>query len=260
MLALRNSLIRNVSARVLRPTLPITVTKKPLSYSKPLNQEVGEEYTATGTITRRPLKIRRVKRIDDSVAKVSRPAPFWEAKAVFEDEISPLSLNHFEKKFLVMIFYPLDFTFVCPTELTAFSDRIKEFKEINTEVVGISCDSEHTHYNWNKIPRNQGGLGNLKYPLVSDFSKRISEDYGVLCEDKSFPFRGTIIIDDKGIVRVININDTQIGRSVDEVLRLVQAIQFANQYGEVCPANWKKGDSTIIPDQEKARSYFSKLK
>ncbi|RIB18475.1 Peroxiredoxin, partial [Gigaspora rosea] len=197
-----------------------------------------------------------------------RPAPYWEASAVVGEEIKTLSLNDFEDKFLIMLFYPLDFTFVCPTELNAFSDRSQEFKDIGAEVVAISCDSEFSHLAWSKMPRGQGGIGGIKYVLnfvngkhlVADYSKKISEDYGVLYEEKGIPFRGTVIIDDKGAVRVVHINDTPIGRSVDEVLRLVQAIQFTNDYGEVCPANWKKGDATIVPDPKKSMSYFSTLK
>ncbi|RIA97910.1 peroxiredoxin-4-like [Glomus cerebriforme] len=197
---------------------------------------------------------------DNEIARVASPAPFWEAKAVVDGDVKTLSLRDFASKYLVMIFYPLDFTFVCPTELIAFSDRVQEFRDINTEVVGISCDSPHAHIAWDKIPRNQGGLGGIKIPLIADLKKEITKRYGCLYEETGFPFRGTYIIDDKGKLRVAHINDTEIGRSVDETLRLVKAIQFTNEHGEVCPANWKSGDRTIIPDPKKAKEYFAQIK
>ncbi|CAG8476681.1 17896_t:CDS:10 [Cetraspora pellucida] len=233
MYALRPSLraiSRTVTTRIFRPTLFAT---RAFSYAKPLYQQEDNN--------QKPLEYQRKKRLlkkkcaDEFVAKITHPAPFWEANAVIEDEIKTLSLNDFEDKFLIMLFYPFDFTFVCPTELNAFSDRIQEFKDIGAEVVAISCDSQFSHLAWSKMPRNQGGIGGIKIPLIADYSKKISEDYGVLYEEKGIPFRGTVIIDEKGTVRVIHINDTEIGRSVDEILRLVQAIQFANDYGEVCP-------------------------
>ncbi|CAG8596225.1 16748_t:CDS:10 [Dentiscutata heterogama] len=244
---------RIVTSRIFRPKL---VTTRTFSYVKPLYQQ---EDNKLSEYQKKKLLLKK-KFADEFVAKVTRPAPFWEALAVVGDEIKTLSLNDFEDKFLIMLFYPLDFTFVCPTELNAFSDRVQEFKDIGAEVVAISCDSQFSHLAWSKMPRGQGGIGGIKIPLVADYSKQISEDYGVLYEEKGIPFRGTVIIDDKGTVRVIHINDTEIGRSVDEVLRLVQAIQFANDYGEVCPANWKKGDATIVPDPKKSMIYFSKLK
>ncbi|CAG8687352.1 10449_t:CDS:10 [Dentiscutata erythropus] len=272
---------RIVTSRIFRPKL---VTTRAFSYVKPLYQQ--EENQKLSEYQKKKILLKK-KFATEFVAKVTRPAPFWEALAVVGDEIKILSLNDFEDKFLIMLFYPLDFTFgesnvippvltcylmitrlkkenqlilVCPTELNAFSDRAQEFKNIGAEVVAISCDSQFSHLAWSKMPRGQGGIGGIKIPLVADYSKKISEDYGVLYEEKGIPFRGTVIIDDKGTVRVIHINDTEIGRSVDEVLRLVQAIQFANDYGEVCPANWKKGDATIVPDPKKSMAYFSKLK
>jgi len=136
-------------------------------------------------------------------------------------------------------------------------DRIQEFKDINTEVIGISCDSHYSHIAWDKIPRTQGGLGGIKIPLVADLKKEITMRYGCLFEESGHPFRGTFIIDDKGILRIAHINDAAIGRSVDETLRLVKAIQFANEHGEVCPVNWKSGDRTIVPDPKKSKEYFA---
>lgn len=133
-----------------------------------------------------------------------------------------------------MFFYPLDFTFVCPTEIIAFSDRIKEFKDLNTEVVGVSVDSHFSHLAWSNTPRKQGGIGKIEYPLLADLTKKISDDYGVLLEESGISLRGLFIIDPKQVVRQITINDLPVGRSVDETLRLIKAFQFTDKHGEVC--------------------------
>ncbi|XP_066017205.1 peroxiredoxin-4 isoform X2 [Pocillopora verrucosa] len=161
-------------------------------------------------------------------------------------------------KYLVFFFYPLDFTFVCPTEIIAFSDRIEEFRAINTEVVGCSVDSVFTHLAWINTPRKEGGLGRLKYPLLSDLNHQIAKDYGVLLENEGHTLRGLFIIDDKGTLRQITMNDLPVGRSVDETLRLVQAFQYTDKHGEVCPAGWKPGKETIIPDPTEKKKYFAK--
>lgn len=132
-----------------------------------------------------------------------------------------------------MFFYPLDFTFVCPTEIIAFSDRIKEFKNLNTEVVGVSVDSHFSHLAWCNTPRKQGGIGKIEYPLLADLTKKVSSDYGVLLEDAGFSLRGLFIIDPNQVVRQITINDLPVGRSVDETLRLIKAFQFVDKHGEV---------------------------
>jgi alkyl hydroperoxide reductase subunit AhpC len=156
---------------------------------------------------------------------------------------------------LVLFFYPLDFTFVCPTELIAFSERVKEFEALNCAVVGASVDSKFSHLAWTQQPRKKGGLGGLNYPLLADLTKKISSDFGVLIEKDGIALRGTFIIDPKGTVRHIQINDLGVGRSVDETLRLLEGFQFADEHGEVCPAGWKKGEKTIDPS--KAEDYFS---
>lgn len=160
-----------------------------------------------------------------------------------------------------MVFYPFDFTYVCPTELISFSERLGEFKQIEAEVLGVSTDSHFTHLAWKNTPRDQGGLGQIEYPLLADISKDISRNYGVLVETdgdgmRGAALRGLFIIDPEGKVRSVQVNDDAVGRSVDEALRLIKAFQFADKNGEVCPANWKPGDSTIKPDQTAKMEFF----
>lgn len=171
-----------------------------------------------------------------------------------------LNLNDFIGKYLILLFYPLDFTFVCPTEIIAFSDKYEDFKKINTELIAISTDSKFTHLAWVNTPREQGGLGSVNIPLLSDLTHQISKDYGVYLEHLGHSLRGLFIIDGKGIVRQITMNDLPVGRSVEETLRLVQAFQYSDTHDEVCPANWKPGDRTIIPDPSEKLKYFSKIK
>lgn len=189
---------------------------------------------------------------------VSKAAPEWEGTAVVNGELKELKLSDFKGKYLVFFFYPLDFTFVCPTEILAFNDRIEEFRKLNTEVVGCSVDSHFTHLAWMNTPRKDGGLGPLKIPLLSDLTHKISKDYGVYLEDAGHTLRGLFIIDHKGILRQITMNDLPVGRSVDETLRLVQAFQYTDEHGEVCPAGWKPGQDTIIPDPIKKKEFFQK--
>jgi len=191
-------------------------------------------------------------------ARVQHPAPDFKGSAVVDGQFKELKLSDFQGKYLVLFFYPLDFTFVCPTEIIAFSDRIAEFKAINTEVVGVSVDSHFSHLAWINTPRKTGGLGEMKYPLLSDFSKSISRDYGVLVESAGLSLRGLFIIDPNGVVRQVTINDLPVGRSVDETLRLVQAFQFVEKHGEVCPAGWKPGADTIKPNPKDSSEYFEK--
>lgn len=167
-------------------------------------------------------------------------------------------INHFSL-FQVLFFYPLDFTFVCPTEIISFSDRIKEFKDLNTEIVGVSVDSHFSHLAWTNTPRKQGGIGKIEYPLLADLTKEISANYGVLL-DAGISLRGLFIIDPNQVVRQITINDLPVGRSVDETLRLIKAFQFTDKHGEVCPANWNEKDNkaTIKPSVDGSKEYFSK--
>jgi fructose-1,6-bisphosphatase I len=196
-------------------------------------------------------------KIVSKVAHVQCPAPAWEATAVVNGQFKKIKLSDYAGRYLVMVFYPLDFTFVCPTELIAFSDRSNEFKSIGAEVVGISVDSEYSHLAWCNTPRNKGGLGDMKIPLISDITKEISRKYNVLVPDGSVAMRGLFIIDPKGVLRIAHTNDLPIGRNVDEALRLVEALQFHEKHGEVCPAGWsKKNPKSMKADPQGAKAYF----
>ncbi|KAF8570105.1 hypothetical protein P879_01549 [Paragonimus westermani] len=192
-------------------------------------------------------------------AQVQKPAPDFCGMAVVNGEFKEIKLKDFVGKYLVLFFYPLDFTFVCPTELIAFSDRIEDFNKIGAAVVGVSTDSHFSHLAWINTPRKNGGLGGLRYPLLSDYKKNVARDYGVLLDQPGVALRGLFIINPEGIVRQITINDLPVGRSIDEVLRLVKAFQFTDQHGEVCPANWNSGTPTIKPDVKGSKEYFSKV-
>ncbi|BFY98907.1 hypothetical protein BsWGS_01947 [Bradybaena similaris] len=194
-----------------------------------------------------------------SVAKVRYPAPDFKGLAVVDGQFKEIQLSDYSGKYLVLYFYPLDFTFVCPTEIVAFDEKIDTFKDMNTEVVGVSTDSHFSHLAWINTPKKKGGLGGLNYPLLSDFNKTISSDYGVLVEDEGLALRGLFLIDTSGIIRHITINDLPVGRSVDEVIRVVQAFQFFEKHGEVCPANWKPNSATIKPTPEGSKSYFENI-
>jgi alkyl hydroperoxide reductase subunit AhpC len=190
-------------------------------------------------------------------------APFWSGISVEGEKFVKKNSEEYKGGYLLMLFYPFDFTYVCPTELIAFSESVHKFEEIGTKIIGISTDSHFTHLAWIKTPRSQGGVGKLNFPLLADISKNVSRNYHVLVEDETdalygAALRGLFIIDDKGIIRSFTINDAPVGRSVDETIRLIQAFQHADKFGEVCPANWKPGDSTINPDPEKKKEYFEK--
>lgn len=186
---------------------------------------------------------------------VQKKAPEFSGQAVISREFKEINLSDYKGKYTVLVFYPLDFTFVCPTELTAFSDRIDDFKKLDAEVIGISVDSHYTHLAWIDTPRKEGGLGELRYPLLSDLDKNIATDFGVLAEG-GVALRGTFIIDREGVVKSCIVNDLNVGRNVDEILRLIQAFQFSEEHGEVCPANWTPGEKSMVPDPEKSKEYF----
>ncbi|KAI7876424.1 AhpC/TSA family protein [Lichtheimia hyalospora FSU 10163] len=192
------------------------------------------------------------------VAQVQKQAPEFTLPAVVDGEFKDVSLSDYKGKYVVFFWYPMDFTFVCPTEILAFSDRIKEFEALNTAVIAGSCDSEFSHLAWINTPRKQGGLGEMNIPIVADKTKKVARDYGVLLEDAGVTLRGLFIIDPQGVVRQITINDLPVGRNVDEVLRLVEAFQFTDEHGEVCPAGWQKGADTIKPDVKQSKEYFEK--
>jgi peroxiredoxin (alkyl hydroperoxide reductase subunit C) len=187
---------------------------------------------------------------------VTKPAPDFKAQAVLKDgTFAELTLSQFRGKYVLLFFYPLDFTFVCPTEIIAFSDRVKDFADLGVEVIGVSVDSHYSHLAWRNTPRSEGGIGPISYPLVADLNKQIARDYDVLLND-SVALRGLFLIDKNGVVRHQVVNDLPLGRSVDEALRMVQALQFFEANGEVCPADWKAGKRTIKPTVTGSKEFF----
>jgi peroxiredoxin (alkyl hydroperoxide reductase subunit C) len=189
---------------------------------------------------------------------VTKEAPNFKAQAVFaNDEIKELDLSSYRGKYVVLFFYPLDFTFVCPSEIIAFDKKLDKFKEKNAEVIGVSIDSQYSHYAWRNTSRDEGGIGKIRYPLVADLSKQISRDYGVLVND-SVALRGLFLIDKEGIVRHSLVNDLSLGRSVDEAVRVLDALQFTEEHGEVCPADWHDGDEAMKPTADGVASYLAK--
>ncbi|MCS6782700.1 MAG: peroxiredoxin [Gloeomargarita sp. SKYB120] len=190
--------------------------------------------------------------------QVGQMAPDFEATAVVDMEFKTIRLSDYRgKKYVILLFYPLDFTFVCPTELTSFSDRYEDFARLDTEILGVSVDSQFTHLAWIQTDRKDGGVGELKYPLIADLKKTISQAYNVLTPE-GVALRGLFIIDKEGIIQHATINNLAFGRNVDETLRTLQAIQYVQSHpDEVCPANWKPGEKTMIPDPAKAKEYFA---
>ncbi|GAB4178592.1 MAG: peroxiredoxin C [Geothermobacteraceae bacterium] len=191
---------------------------------------------------------------------VGKQAPDFTANAVMPDGSikSDFKLSDYRGKYVVLFFYPLDFTFVCPTELIAFSKRIKEFEERNVQVIGCSIDSQFTHIAWRNTPVDEGGIGEVTYPLVADVKHEICRAYDVEFEAGGVAFRGSFLIDKDGVVRHQVVNDLPLGRNVDEMLRMIDALQFTEQYGEVCPAGWQKGQEGMKPDSDGVASYLAK--
>ena len=188
---------------------------------------------------------------------VAQPAPDFKAQAVMPDgSFQEVSLSDYKGKYVLLFFYPLDFTFVCPTEIIAFSERAGEFEELGVQVLGASIDSHFTHLAWRNTPRAEGGLGDIKYPLLADLNKEIGSAYDVLLPG-GICLRGLFLIDKKGIVRHQVVNDLPLGRSVDEALRTVKALQFVEEHGEVCPANWQEGARTIKPTPSDSQEFFN---
>ncbi|MDD3737922.1 MAG: peroxiredoxin [Lentimicrobiaceae bacterium] len=206
---------------------------------------------------------------------VGKKAPYFEADAVVNggEFVEKFSLaQYIGKKHVVFFFYPMDFTFVCPTELIAFQDKLEEFEKRNAVVIGCSTDSKYSHWAWLNTERNQGGIKGVTYPLVSDLAKTISENFDVLAGEWEYDeeedyvdfdgepvaYRGLFLIDKQGVVRHQVVNDMPLGRSVDEALRMIDALQFFEEYGEVCPANWHKGEEAVKPTSEGISEYLSK--
>jgi peroxiredoxin 2/4 len=189
---------------------------------------------------------------------VTKRAPDFTAVAVMPDNSfnEQFKLSSYSGKYVVLFFYPLDFTFVCPSEIIAFDAALEKFHQKNAEVIGVSVDSHFTHWAWKNTPRDQGGIGPIRYPLVSDLNKKIAADYGVLL-DAGIALRGLFLIDDKGVVRHALINDLPLGRSVDEALRMLDALQFVEKHGEVCPANWREGQEGMKPTAAGVAKYLA---
>lgn len=189
---------------------------------------------------------------------VTKEAPAFTAKAVMSDNsFAEISLSSFHGKHVVLFFYPLDFTFVCPSEIIAFNRKIEEFKKRDCEVLGVSVDSEFTHLAWKNTKVENGGIGNIQFPLVADLNKEISRNYGVLF-DNAVALRGLFLIDKEGIVRHELVNDLPLGRSVDEALRMLDALQHFEKYGDVCPADWRPGEDAMKATAEGVASYLAK--
>ena len=190
---------------------------------------------------------------------VGKQAPVFKAQAVMPDgSFAPLSLEAYRGRTVVLFFYPLDFTFVCPSEILAFHNQAAAFAERDTDVIGISVDSHFTHRAWRNTPVTEGGIGAISFPLVSDLTKSIARDYDVLTADGGVAYRGLFLIDKDGIVRHQVVNDLPLGRSVDEALRMVDALAFHQAHGEVCPANWRSGEEAMKPSAEGVAQYLTK--
>ncbi len=191
-------------------------------------------------------------------AMVSKTAPVFEATAVMPDNSfnENFKLEDYRGKHVVLFFWPLDFTFVCPTEILEFNNQLSEFEKRGVQVVGVSTDSHFSHLAWKNQDVKIGGIGDIRYPLVSDFAKTISRDYGVLLEDEGVALRGSFLIDREGVLQHAVINNLPLGRNIHEMIRMVDALQFTEKYGEVCPANWEEGKESMKADQEGLKEYF----
>ncbi len=189
---------------------------------------------------------------------VGKQAPDFTANAVYgNNEIKELKLSSFKGKYVVMFFYPLDFTFVCPSELIAFDHRLDEFKKRDVEVIGISIDSQFTHLAWKNTPVEKGGIGQVQYPLVADVKHEICRAYDVEFDAAGVAFRGSFLIDKEGKVRHQVVNDLPLGRNVDEMIRMVDALQFTEEHGEVCPAGWQKGKKGMTASPDGVAKYLA---
>jgi peroxiredoxin (alkyl hydroperoxide reductase subunit C) len=190
--------------------------------------------------------------------RVGQLAPNFSATAVIDQAFKVIKLSDYRGQYVVLFFYPLDFTFVCPTEIAAFSDRHEEFKALHTQILAVSVDSEFAHLAWIQTERKAGGVGDLNYPLISDLKKEISAAYNVLDPEAGVALRGLFIIDREGILQHATINNMAFGRNVDEALRVLQAIQHVQSNpNEVCPVDWQPGDKTMVPDPVKSKDFFA---
>jgi len=193
-----------------------------------------------------------------SKAFVTKEAPDFKATALMPDgKFETITLSSYRGKYVVLFFYPLDFAFVCPTEICEFSDKASDFHKEGCEVIAASVDSVYSHLAWTEIPREKGGLGKINIPIIADITRNLAKDYGVMIEKEGHTLRGLFIIDDKGIIRHLSMNDLAVGRNVAETLRLVQAYKFADKHGEACPSGWKPGHASIKTDPQKKMEFFN---
>lgn len=189
---------------------------------------------------------------------VGNPAPDFTAEALVNGESKQISLSDYKGKWKVLFFYPLDFTFVCPTEIVAFSDAASKFQEKNCELIACSVDSFFSHLAWTQQSRDQGGIGEVNFPIIADMKKQVARDYQVLVEEAGIALRGLFIIDDNDVVQHSTINNLSVGRNVDETLRLLQGYQYTAKHGEVCPAGWTEGADSMKPDPSGSKEWFGK--
>lgn len=196
---------------------------------------------------------------EEQYLQIGQKAPDFKGTAVMSDnEFKEISLSDYKGKYVYLFFYPLDFTFVCPTEILAFNKKLDEFKKRNVEVIGVSIDSHFSHLAWKQTPVEKGGIGNIQYPLLADITKEISCNYCVLLEDQGIALRGSFLINKEGILQHYLVNNLPLGRSIDEALRMIDALQYTEKHGEVCPANWKDGAEAMKPTQKGVSSYLAK--
>jgi len=188
-------------------------------------------------------------------AFVSQAAPDFTTDAYENGDFKQISLRQFKGKKVVLFFYPLDFTFVCPTEILAFADSLEKFKQRNTVVLGCSVDSKFTNRAWAQVPREEGGIKGINFPLLSDLNRTIARDYGVLL-DEGVSLRGLFIINKDGMLKHSTINHLDLGRNINEVLRLLDAVDYSEENGEVCPANWQKGEKAMKADADSLKQYM----
>ncbi|EFA80375.1 peroxiredoxin [Heterostelium album PN500] len=192
--------------------------------------------------------------------RIRKQAPKFQGQAVVNGEFKDISLDDYKGKYVYFFFYPLDFTFVCPTEIIAFSEAAEEFRKIGCEIIACSVDSVFSHLAWINTPRKEGGLGGIKFPILSDITHQVSKDYGVYIEEDGHTIRGSFIIGKDGLVKHIQLNDNPVGRNVEEALRLVKGYMYTDVHGEVCPANWNPDNSkTMIPDPKGSKAYFQSV-
>ena len=187
---------------------------------------------------------------------VGKTAPNFKVTAVFKGEFKEISLEDYRGKYVILFFYPLDFTFVCPTELHAFQEKLTEFEKLNTIVLGCSVDSQFSHKAWLSTPKEKGGIQGIEYGLIADLGGKVAKDYDVLSDEK-IAYRGLFLIDQQGVVRHQLVNDLPLGRSITEALRVLEALQHVEKHGEVCPADWNKNQAAIKPTLSSVSSYLS---